>query len=82
MTVSKKIGNAVTRNRARRVLREAYRLLEDEILPGRDVVLVARNGTAQAGTVVVLRQLHSAYSKCGVLRKDKVSNDGDPVKNS
>lgn len=39
---SKRLGNAVKRNRARRLLREAVRLLHGTLQPGYDVVLVAR----------------------------------------
>jgi ribonuclease P protein component len=45
-TVSKKVGNAVERNRARRRLREVVRLSAAERLsPGTDYVLVARRPT-------------------------------------
>jgi len=42
VTVSKKLGGAVVRNRVRRRLREVYRLHEDQFLPGWDIVVVAR----------------------------------------
>lgn len=42
LTVSTKLGHAVVRNRTRRRLREIYRLHEDELVHGRDVVIVAR----------------------------------------
>ena len=45
-TATKKIGNAVTRNRAKRRLREAARALLPELgLSGYDYVLIARNST-------------------------------------
>lgn len=45
-TVTRKIGNAVVRNRARRRLREAARLtLEPLVRPGFDYVVIARAGT-------------------------------------
>ena len=45
-TATKKIGNAVIRNRAKRRLREIARTLLPEYgLPGHDYVLIARNST-------------------------------------
>ncbi len=43
VTVSTKLGGAVVRNRARRRLREVYRLAQPEMRQGYDIVLVARS---------------------------------------
>ena len=42
ITVSTKLGGAVVRNRARRRIRELYRTRERGLLPGYDIVVVAR----------------------------------------
>ena len=47
-TVTKKIGNAVVRNRTRRRLKEAARLvLAEQPVTGVDLVLIGREGTAK-----------------------------------
>ena len=53
ITVSVKIGNAVTRTRARRVIREGYRSVEHRLPQGYDFVFVARGRTpfAKSGEV-------------------------------
>jgi ribonuclease P protein component len=42
LSVSRKVGNAVVRNRIRRLYREAFRLTRSEIPKGLDLVLIPR----------------------------------------
>ncbi len=48
ISVSKKVGNSVIRHRVKRLIKEAYRLHEDEFNNGLDIVVVARPITADA----------------------------------
>ena len=70
ITVSKKVGNAVLRNRARRVIREAYRLLAPEIsVFGWDMVFVARQKTAKVSSLKVMDAMRDLFKKAGVINQ-------------
>ena len=49
ITVSVKLGHAVVRNRARRRLREVYRVNSGALKQGYDIILVARGKTVSTG---------------------------------
>ncbi len=50
LSVSRRLGNAVIRNYARRRIREAFRRVKYDIPQGLDVVCVARNGVLNKKT--------------------------------
>ena len=49
ITVSTKLGGAVERNRIRRRLKEVYRLSEQSVKTGYDIIIVARTRSKTAG---------------------------------
>ena len=67
-TVSTKLGCAVSRNRIRRRLREAYRLAEDELRTGFDIVIAARSSCEHADFSVICQEMRDAFARLGVIQ--------------
>jgi ribonuclease P protein component len=66
-TVTKKVGNAVVRNRARRRLKEAARLLlRGQDLAGLDLVLIGRDATGKRPFADLIGDVRRALGKTGV----------------
>ncbi|MCR5815344.1 MAG: ribonuclease P protein component [Ruminococcus sp.] len=63
ISVSKKIGCAVERNRAKRIIRAAYAECEPMIPIGYDVVFVARNGIAEKKSTDIVRFIKTRVIK-------------------
>ena len=68
ITVGKKLGHAVVRNRVRRRLREVYRLNEDKFQPGWDIVVVARTRAIYADFAQLTDAYMTAAQKAGILK--------------
>lgn len=65
-TVTKKVGNAVVRNRTRRRLREAARaVLREEAVAGADLVLIGRDGTRNRIFTALKDDFRRALTKLG-----------------
>ena len=69
-TVSTKVGHAVVRNRVRRRLREIYRLHEDRLSLGCDVVIVARVRAASSDYHQLEKSFLNLADKLGLLKKE------------
>ena len=66
-TVTKKVGNAVIRNRTRRRLKEAARIwLADHPVTGVDLVLIGRDATRGRPFDALMDDLSRALAKAGV----------------
>ncbi|MBQ9314456.1 MAG: ribonuclease P protein component [Clostridia bacterium] len=69
IAVGKKIAKSVKRNRIRRVIREAYRSMENQLLQGYDIIIVWKNGVdmENACFLKVEENLASAFKKANLL---------------
>ncbi len=66
---SKKVGNSVSRNRARRLMKESVRLLGYELPRGYDYIFIARNTILGKSYQDVSRSVKSALKRSGVLNE-------------
>lgn len=69
ITASKKTGKAVTRNRARRVIKAALQQLAPRMSGGWDIVFVARARTAYLKSTVLLPVMQAHLQSAGVLAR-------------
>ncbi len=69
ITVSRKIGGAVKRNRVKRVLREFFRLNRDKFCLSADFIFIAGRGSHELGYREVREELLDAFRRRKLLRE-------------
>ena len=78
-TVTKKMGNAVARNRIKRRLREALREKAlSHAVNGHDYVIISRNKALDCPFPDLLRDMEFAFSRIHVMKNDKSSKSSKP----
>lgn len=69
ITTGKSIGNAVKRNRAKRILNAAMTKFIPQIKPGQDIVLLARRSANELKSTELQQILNYLLDKAGLLLK-------------
>ncbi len=67
-SISKKIGNAVVRNRIRRMIVEIYRLNQDRFRNGLDIIIIPRYKIVNSTYQQIEKGLIKLFSKAGILK--------------
>lgn len=70
ITTSKKVGNAVKRNRMRRLIKENTRLLYNRLEKGFDIVIVARKTEAIVNLDIIGKEIRYLFYKLGLLDRE------------
>jgi len=79
-SVSKRVGGAVVRNRAKRLMREATRLRQAMIADGWDVIIIARQPMREANFHQVDRAVEQLLRRAHLLKAaEEVTGNGFPV---
>lgn len=66
---SKKVGNSVERNRARRLMKESFRELEKKVIEGVDFIFIARNTIGNTSMEEVKNSMYFALKKSKLLKE-------------
>ncbi len=76
LSVSKKLGNAVTRNQIKRYIRQSVLELEDRLQNDKDYVIIARKPAADMGMHEIKKSLEHVFKVAKVLKRN-VSGDNN-----
>ena len=80
LVVSRKVGGAVVRSRARRLLRESFRRHQYALAQPVDLVLVARHSIARLGLGGVEKDFLTTLKRAGLLNSEPGTRNSELTK--
>jgi len=63
MIIKKETGKAAARNKIKRRLREAFRLINKKLSPGYDIIILAKNNIKESGYLEIYHDLENLLYK-------------------
>ncbi|AIG28926.1 ribonuclease P protein component [Brevibacillus sp. 7WMA2] len=75
ISASKKIGNAVTRNKVKRLLKEAIAAIEDRIKPHLDIIVIVRPGVEEMPLASIQGSLMHALKRAKAIKAVEIHNE-------
>ena len=79
ISVSKKVGNSVVRHRAKRMVKEIYRLSEDSYATGYDLVVVVRSAFLECNYQEMTKSLLHVSRKHGLVKRSESVEKSHPI---
>lgn len=69
ISVSKKIGKSVVRNRVKRLIKECYRKNKDRFKKGYDIIYIARMGSSKLTYIDIEKSIINLATRTGLLKE-------------
>lgn len=72
ISIGKKVGNSVVRNKVKRLIKENYRLIEEDLKTGYDIIFIPREACKDADFWNIKKSILKSLKKLDILCKEVI----------